>query len=149
MKSIEQELSYLEYEAKAIKASFERQASTIPVFDNEASITTTPNLCKYRYYVPEFGEYVDYEVYDYERIEVTFSTSSGMDTIASIEVDSDSEYAPKIRRINYRGGAKWIVSSPARMEYAGNPTSPWKPTTYRIAVHTMAEGTLNVGNIAS
>lgn len=149
MSSVEQELSYLEYETRALKASFERQAASIPVFNAEATIATIANLCHYRYYVPEYGEYLDYEVYDYERVQVTFNTASGIDTIATLEVDGDAERPPKIRRINYRGGARWIVSNMAKVDYSTGSSGQWKPTNYKFAIHSMADGIVEVENMTS
>lgn len=148
MSSVEQELSYLEYEVRALKASFERQASSIPVFNSRAEIATIANLCKYNYYVPEYGEQLNYEVYDYERIQVTLNTDSGIDTIATLEVSSDTEQPPKVHRVNYRGGARWIVSNIAKLDY-NNSSNPWKPTNYKFVVHSMAEGTLTAENITT
>lgn len=145
MSTVEQELTYLEREAQALKASFEQQASQIPVFTNEAEIATTPNLCHYVYPVPEAGQQADYEVYEYERIMVTYDTTSGIDTIATIEVDSDRDVPPKIRRINHAGGARWIISNSANLENG----SDWKATNYKIVIHAIADGVIMAENITT
>ena len=59
MGTVEQELSYLEREAQALKTSFEQQSRQIPVFTKETEIATIPNLCRYQYRVPDMDQPVD------------------------------------------------------------------------------------------
>ncbi len=143
---VEQQLTALENEASALKATFERLSTSVPVYTKTATAQTSANLAHYHYYSTDWGETLDYDIYLSERLRVTLATDSGIDTIATIEVtcnNADSP-APSIRRVNYDGGARWIISNSA---YFGN--NGWQPTIYHIAVHSMADGKLSVEGVAS
>ena len=77
---------------------------------------------------------------------VTFDTSRGSNTIATLEISVDNTSAsPIVQRVNYSGGARWIVT--------GQPYIPsypnWLPTTYTFTVHSMVDGIITAENMTS
>lgn len=130
--SVENWLAKLETEAAAMKQGYQRPANTIPVLQNSLTHSTVKNTLIF--YSPS-GDNVFNSP---ERIIVTFATTSGTKTLATLELTSNSSFKPKVRRIPYTGGARWIVTAPAK----GQGTS-WEATEYNFTVESMIDGTLS------
>lgn len=139
----EKQISNLETEIKAIKVGFERTALTMPIFTKSTSITTTQNKLEYDY--TWGGQQFKYGQFGVERLMVTFVSSRGSNTIASLEVKANNiEASPRIQRINYNGGARWVIVGQPNVVYPN-----WYSTTYDIVVHSMVDGALTVEEMAS
>lgn len=126
-------LKALRREYWALKTAFSAPAINIPVITKTLNFTTSKNLC--HYVAPGYYDYYTEEI---ERVEVTLTTTSGANTFAKLELSGNATEAyPKIRRVPYSGGARWIVTNvPRRSD--GN----WQATSYTFTVQTMVDGTL-------
>jgi len=134
----EAELKKLEDEITALKAAYEKQAIQMPVFTKSIYFTTSAN--------PMHIDYGDGNVYDFdgnERVVVTFNTSRGSNTLATLEMTIDGFNSDlKVKRVPYSGGARWIVyNSPTYGEVGGN----WQRinTNYNFTVQSAVDGTLS------
>ncbi len=126
-------LKALRREYWALKMAFAATATTIPVTTKTLSFTTSENLCRY----VASGSY-DYYAEEMERVEVTLDTSSGANTFAKLELSGNATDAyPRVRRIPYSGGARWIVTNTPRTS-----GGDWEATSYVFTVQTMVDGTL-------
>lgn len=140
----EQQIARLENEIKALKAGFERSALTMPIYTKTTSISTTSNKLDIKY-TDEHGTTYEYDENGAERILVTFTTARGSNTIACLEVDvSNTDASPVVQRIDYPGGAKWIITGQPHMVYPN-----WYSTDYTITVHSMVDGTLTAEEMTS
>lgn len=128
MINTEIKLRNLQKEARALKATFEQAAGKLPLITKTLSFSTSRNA------VTENGFTYD----DLERAVVTLATASGANTLAKLEVSGNYDTLPVVRRIPFSGGARWIVTTNARIDSSYN----WTPTTYQFAVQTLANGTL-------
>ena len=143
MNNTESELSKLEKEIDAMKTSFEQAASTMPIFTKTAYLTTTQNLLEYEYTYQ--GSDLKYTMNAPERVEVKFDTSRGSNTIATLEIEvNNTKASPVVQRVEYSGGAKWIVTGQPNMVYPN-----WYATEYTFTVHSMVDGILSVENMSS
>ncbi len=102
---IENELTKLENEIIAQKATYEKMATQMPVFTKSVDFTTLGNSI-----TMDQGGGSTFTFDGNERVEVTFNTSRGSNTLAVLEMTSDAIKADlKVKRVPYNGGAKWIV----------------------------------------
>lgn len=133
----EKEIKALEQEIDAQKVAFEKMASQLPVFTETISFTTKRNeVTLTPIDQPEYAYTTDGN----ERVQVTFATESGANTIAVLEIDSDNEDTIDfvIERIPYAGGARWIITAVPRYDSSWNRID----THYTFRVHSIMEGTL-------
>lgn len=129
--NIERQLTKLENESKSLKAAFQQQATLLPVYTDSIDYTTTENLMSFNYGgTPATGK-------DPERVIVTFATDSGANTIAKLEITTDNDYLPIVRRVPYSGGARWYVTAGSKDE------DSWEATNYNFTVQSMINGTLS------
>lgn len=135
--NVESELIKLENESKALKATFERAATTITLFTNGITHTTTQNQMTV---VTSGGTYYQN---DPERVIVTFNTNTGANTIAKLEIATDNTDLPVVRRLPYSGGAQWSVCAGTKN------TSPWQPTNYTFTVQSLMDGALSAAEATS
>lgn len=128
MATVESQLTTLETEAAALKAAFEQSATSLTVaFSGSITCATTANMDQY-------GNYAD------ETVQVTLATTTGANTLATIELETDSTYLPIIRRVPYSGGARWRVTiMPKNGYYASN----WTATNFTFYVHAFVSGELS------
>lgn len=157
---IEAQVTELEEEMKAIKASFEQTASSMMVYTSVMEFTTSPNTItwnghgnweplKYPWLDSLDGLTSDGSGnntgYGRERIEVTFDCSGGINTFASLEIDllDTLNNAVWCKRVPYSGGAKWIVLLRANATYDEHSVwQSWKPNKLRFAVQSAMPGTI-------
>lgn len=128
MINVEIKLRNLQKEARALKATFEQAAGKLPLITKTLSFSTSRNA------VTENGFTYD----DLERVVVTIATASGANTLAKLEVSGNYDTLPVVRRIPFSGGARWIVTTNARIDSSYN----WTPTVYQFTVQTLTNGTL-------
>lgn len=121
----------LKRELAALKQTFRKSATSIPLYTKTLSYATSKNACRQVY----SGTGFDYE--DNERVVVTLNTSEGANTLAKLEIDGDYDIPPIIRRVPYSGGARWVVANAPRYSSGG-----WAPTHYNFTVQTLVNGTL-------
>lgn len=143
--SVERELTKMEREIEAIKATFARVGVTMPVFTKTATIATTQNNIHYEYTIN--GRHVTHDGNAMERVAVTFATARGSNTIAALEYTLDNTLArASVERQRYNGGAKWLITMwPAYDDNSGL----WRATNLEITVHSMVDGILTVENATS
>lgn len=132
-------LTELENESKALKATFQQAATSLPVFTNTITHATTQNQMTI---VTSDGS--TYYTNDPERLIVTFNTNSGANTVAKLEVHTDNPNLPIIRRILYSGGAQWSVAAGSQSN-----GSTWQATNYTFTVQSLINGTLNAVDATS
>ena len=102
---MEKELQKLEDEIRAQKAVYEKMATQMPVFTKSVDFATQANPMTI-----DYGGGTTYSFDGNERVQVTFITSRGSNTIAALEILSDGVKADlKVKRAPYSGGARWIV----------------------------------------
>lgn len=148
MENIEKLLRALENEISAQKAALEMSAVTIPTVTKTASIQTTQNHISADFTDPS-GEHYSYTMNAAERIEVTFDTARGSNTIATLGVNANyPDAAPRIQRVPYTGGARWIVTGQPHVDTSSGQVV-WSPTTYDFSVTSMLDGILSVRNMES
>lgn len=134
---VEKEVKKLEDEMKALKATFEKMALQMPVFTNSVNFTTSAN--------PMHIDYSGGSTYDFdgnERVVVTLSTNSGVNTLATLEIEMDGFTSDfKVKRVPYSGGARWIIyNSPNYGEVSGDYQRI--DTNYTFTVQSAVDGTL-------
>lgn len=122
MTTIESQLTTLENEAKALKATYAQSAVKLSVHQFSTSCATANNNG------------------DDEGVIVIFNTVNNANTLATLSVTTDSDYLPRIRRANYSGGAKWVVSiTPKNGYYSEN----WQATNLNFTVYSLIDGYLS------
>ena len=141
MNNTEKNIAKIEDEINALKVAFSQSAVTMPIFTKTVYLQTTKNELNYKYSYQ--GITYEYNQFASERVMVTFATSRGSNTIATLEINANNNAAsPVIQRVNYPGGARWIVTGQPYF-----PTYPnWAPTEYTFTVHSMVDGTLTAEN---
>lgn len=157
--TVEQQINKIEDEVKAIKQSFEQNASEMNIYTSSTDFQT--QACKLRITNDEPYSVLEWDAilalpldingfrYCNEEVIVTFSCPSGSNTFASLELyieDLKTFYFPSIVRLPYSGGARWKISVPPGTDW--DPDHPgyeiWKPSILHIAVQSAAPGTLGV-----
>lgn len=102
---IEKEIEKLEKEIAAQKTVFEKMALQMPIFTTSTEFTTLANPMTI-----DYGTGSPYTFDGNERVLVTFATSRGSNTLATLEMTSDGLMTSlKVKRIPYTGGARWVV----------------------------------------
>ena len=143
MNNTEKQLKKLENEVDALKVAFEQSAVSMPIFSQSVDLVTQQNLLNYEFTYG--GQTLKYSMYANERVEVTFTTSRGSNTIATLEINADNiKCSPRIQRVPYSGGAKWIVVGQPNVVYPN-----WYATEYTFTVHSMVDGYLTAENMTS
>lgn len=131
---MEAELKKLEDEIEAQKAAYEKMAIQMPIFTKSINFTTSANPMNIRY-----PDNTNYSFDGNERVVVTFTTSRGSNTLATLELTSDAIKADlKIKRVPYSGGARWIVYDIPNYDGGGNRID----THYTFTVQSAVAGTL-------
>lgn len=144
MTSVEKQLNALEAEVKAQKMAYEQAATSMPVFTASVDFTTTRNEITTR---SSSGNYTENGV---ERVMVTLDTDTGINTIATLEMETNNtNSAPTIRRVSYSGGARWVVTNQPRVNLGDLQDNNWYPTHYRFQVQSLVQGSLRAENISS
>lgn len=136
---VELELTNLENEARALKAASEQSATILPVYTRSIDITTTRNQLTTKY---QAGN--TYTEDGIERVAVYYDTKNGANTIASLELNTSSPYAPNIRRAPYAGGAMWIISTPP-----DTSNGEWQATEFNFQVQSVVDGSLRAEEMVS
>lgn len=124
----------LRQEYHAQKAAFEQSASNILLYTKSINFSTSQN--EWTFY-EQGGSFTSNEP---ERVVVTLATNTGSNTLAKLEISTDGA-APIVRRVPFSGGARWVVTAPAK---AG-----WSATNYNFVVQTLVNGTLTAKMIWS
>lgn len=131
---MEAELKKLEDEIEAQKAAYEKMAIQMPIFTKSINFTTSANPMNIRY-----PDNTNYSFDGNERVVVTFTTSRGSNTLATLELTSDAIKADlKIKRVPYSGGARWVVYDMPNYDGGGNRID----THYSFTVQSAVDGTL-------
>lgn len=133
----EQWLSKLENESKALKQGFERSATSIPLFTKSISYSTNRNAMTMTYTGASMV------VSEPERVIVTFNTLNSLNTLAKLEIQTDSNRLPLVRRLPYSGGARWSVTAGTKND------STWETTNYTFVVHSFINGEISVSEVSS
>lgn len=134
MSSVEKMIRDNNAEADALKVAFEMSAMTIPVKTKELTFNTSKNEVS----ISMPGQ-PTYTYADYERTILTFTTDYGQNTIAQLELTTNGDQPPVVRRMAYSGGARWMIMGKPRFDGGGN----WQATTFNFTVQTAIEGTLS------
>lgn len=130
---MEQELTRLEDEINAMKATFEKTALQMPVFTHSIEFKTSANKIT----MNQSGSTFDFD--GNERVQVTFDTARGSNTLAVLEMQSDGIKADlKVKRVPYTGGARWIVYDMPNYNSGGNRID----TNYTFTVQSAVDGVL-------
>ena len=128
------ELKKLEDEIEAQKAAYEKMAIQMPIFTKSINFTTSVNSMNIRY-----PDGTNYSFEGNERVMVTFTTSRGSNTLATLEFTSDGIRADlKTKRVPYSGGARWIVYDIPNYDAGGNRID----THYTFTVQSAVDGIL-------
>ncbi len=143
MARVEQQLTTLEYEANAQKVAYEQAATSLPVFTVGADFTTTRNELQMTYGAAGRTEN------GIERVIVTLDTESGANTLATLELSTDADSAPNIRRTVYKGGARWIVTNQPKVQSGSWQSGTWEATHYHFQVQSLVRGSLSVESMTS
>lgn len=131
---MEAEFRKLENEIEAQKAAYEKMATQMPIFTKSVDFTTSANSMNIRY-----PDNTNYSFDGNERVVVTFTTSRGSNTLATLEFTSDGIKADlKIKRVPYSGGARWVVYDMPNYDSGGNRID----THYTFTVQSAVDGTL-------
>lgn len=130
--SISKIIATLRREYHALKQAFEKNATQITLITKKLSYSSARNACSWS------GQGFSFNYDDNERIVVTFSTNSGANTLAKLEISGDYTILPQVRRVPYSGGARWIVANAPRTS-GGN----WQTTSYNFTVQSLVNGTLS------
>jgi len=131
-------LKRLEVESKALKAAYQRSASSIPIYSHPINFNTARNQVTINY---TGGSSVQN---DPERVIVTYATSTGSNTIAKLEVVTDNSAGIiVIRRVPYVGGARWSITQNSK------DPSVFTTTNYTFTVRSMIDGTLSAAEMTS
>ena len=136
--STEKNITKLEAEVDAQKVAFEKQASQLPVYTKSIQFTTQENSITM---TPIDFPDQPFTTEGNERVVVTFTTDSGANTLATLEVSSDNNFQAadfSVTRVPYSGGARWIVSAIPRYDQSLNRID----THYTFMVHSVMDGTL-------
>lgn len=161
---IEENIQKLENEVKALKSSFEQSASMMNINSVQTTFTTSPNTYTYTNsspytpldwqplwdYLAEGGTPFEGPFYGNEQILVTFRTDSGSNSLVDLEIDVLSPSTPlpiHIMRINYNGGARWILD--CRPNLTPIPPGYFRrsPTVLKITVNSIMPGSLEVAQL--
>lgn len=135
MSNIQEQLSKLEDEVKALKTIYAKNATNLPTFEKYLRFSTSENKCTQE----ERGNSYSYS--GNERVIVEFRTVNGLNTIADLEFDwsqGGDTTMPKCHRIPFNGGVAWEVSAQANRDSNYN----WVTTTYDFNVNSVVDGTL-------
>lgn len=129
---MEAEITRIENEIDAQKATFEKTAYQMPVFTNSIEFKTSANKITMDQGAGPFS-------FDgNERVLVTFDTARGSNTLAVLEMTSDSILADlKVKRIPYSGGARWVV-----YDMPNYDDGTRIDTHYTFTVQSAVDGTL-------
>lgn len=160
--SVEQEIRNLEAEVKAIKASFEQNATTMTIHSAQVQFSTSPNYIQWNgngHHVATMYPWLEslsgltsdlsgnHTGYGRERFIVTFRCNGGNNTFASLEIDPVNQTSMPIvwaKRIPYSGGARWEVLVWDNGDYDSQGNYTWEPNIFNIAVQSAIAGTLEV-----
>lgn len=134
MINVEKQIRDLNNEADALKVAFEMSAMTIPVKTKELTFNTSKNSVTISMPGQQTVTYADYE-----RTILTFTTDLGQNTIAQLELSTNSPNPPIVRRLAYSGGARWMIMNEPRFDGGGN----WVSTKHEFTVQTAIDGTLS------
>lgn len=135
---MEAELKKLEEEIRAQKTAFEKMGLQMPVFTKSVNFSTLANPMKI-----DYGGGDVYEFDGNERVIVTYATSRGSNTLATLEMTIDGLTANlKVKRVPYAGGSRWIIyNTPTYAEVGGNYQRV--ATNYTFTVRSAVDGTLD------
>lgn len=143
MDNVEKQLNALETEARALKIAYEQVATSMPVFTTRLDFTPTKNELIARYGSTSRTEN------DIERVVLTLDTERGTNTLATLELETNADAAPNIRRVPYKGGARWVITNQPRVQSGSWWSGNWLPTTYRFQVQSLVKGSLRAENMTS
>lgn len=129
--TVSQIIANLRREYHALKQAFQASTTKINLMTKTLQFSTSKNTCNYS------GGGISFNYEDNERVIVTLTTASGVNTLANLEISGNYDQPPVVRRVPYSGGARWVVSNAPRQS-GGN----WAPTTYNFTVQTLINGTL-------
>lgn len=134
--SIQKQLAKAEDEIKALKAIFDKNATSLPIFTKTINFSTQENRCEM--ILPGTSPY---QFSGGERVIVEFITTNGINTIADLEYtwSRDDLALPKCRRVPFNGGVAWEINGDADIDLQ---TGNWKATTYNFTVNSVVDGNL-------
>jgi hypothetical protein len=136
--STEEWVAKLDIESNALKQAFERSAYSMQVITKTLNFSTTQNA------VTVSGSFGSFTSSDPERLIVTYDTFSGANTAAKLELSTNYLFSyPKVRRIPYLGGARWIVT------LNSNVDSSWHSTACVLTVQSLVDGAISVTEATS
>lgn len=139
MSSIEAQLTALENEARALKIASEQSATNLPVYTDELEFSTSRNELTTTY--ASGSSYTEDGI---ERVLISFDTKNGANTIAALELETNSPHAPIIQRVTYSGGAQWLISAQPNIV-----DGEWQPTVYKIQIVSLVTGSLRAEDYIS
>lgn len=158
---IEENIQKLENEVKALKSSFEQSASMMEINSVQKTFTTSPNTYTYTNsssytpsdwqplwdYLAEGGVPFEGPFYGDEQVSVTFRTDNGSNSLADLEIEVLSPSTPlpiHIMRVNYSGGARWILDCWPNLTLIPPGYFRRSPTVLKITVNSIMPGILEV-----
>lgn len=133
-KEVESWLSQLERESDALKQSFQQSATSVNFIMQEISYTTQRNPLTIT------NQWGTNTTNGPERTIITFSTSSGANTVVKIEMTSSQTLAPLVRMVPKSGGAQFMITNNPDTDSGGN----WRATNYTFRVYSFIDGSLSV-----
>ena len=134
-------LSSIRRELQAQKTAYRRASTQLKLYTKTLSFDTKKNACHFADLNPPTFEF-DYE--DNERVVVTLTTTSGYNTLATLEITGNYDVMPVVRRVPFSGGVRWYVSTSPRYNWDDHT---WISTHYGFTVQTLVNGTLSAAMI--
>lgn len=131
-------IAKLEAEEKALKQAFQQSALKLDVITKNATFSPSRNAITTTY---SGGSSTTNDV---ERFIVTFNTSSGSNTLATLELSTDSTFLPRVRRLPHTGGVKWMVTAESKDRFG-----TWSPTNYVATVESVVDGSISFSEVSS
>lgn len=135
MATTSQKLKDIRRELQAQKIAQQRSASQIYLHTKSITFNTKVNSCTWTETNPPYV--FNYE--DNERVVVTLTTPSGVNTLANLEISGNYDLMPTVERVPFSGGARWYVTTSPRYNWDDHT---WRTTTYNFTVQTLVDGTL-------
>lgn len=131
-------IAKLNNEINAIKVAYQRVGSNLPVFTKYGEANTIANKCHYEFSYG--GQSFNFDEWNIEVVEVIFTTTSGANTLATIEVATDNPgKSVFVKRKTFSGGAKWRV-----YVYPNGAGYAWRSTKVNVQVHSVIDGSISV-----
>ncbi len=131
-------LAKLESEDNALKQAFQQSALKLDVITKSATFSPSRNA------ITITTSSGNSTLNDVERFIVTFNTTTGSNTLATLELTTDSTFLPRVRRIPHTGGVKWMITAESKDRFG-----TWAATNYGVIIESVVDGSISFSEISS